>query len=327
MPASVAQGEVEDAAKAGKLSYSRNRHYSRSKSATPINTGARAGSSSGTVRSGGSLLTPSTPLSAVSTPTSITNNRRVSPSDLTEDLDDLSLDHSTFLEERYGRNLPLSSSKLAKLALRRRIAGVLLPHEKPASSGAGALERVPRGSGWNEKGKINMDAEKRVTEEDCFLYPTGMSAIWHAHQLAMVWKERKQGAVGKSICFGFPYTDTLKILQKWGPGCEFFGHGDASDLVALEKYLERNGREGGRAITALFAEFPSNPLLRSADLKRLRELADLYGFVIVVDETVGNFVNVEVASWADVVVSSLTKVFSGETNVMGGRSVPRDGSC
>lgn len=120
----------------------------------------------------------------------------------------------------------------------------------------------------------------------------------------------------------FPYTDTLKILQKWGPGCHFFGHGTTPDLDSLESLLARIGTEGTAEeppITALFCEFPSNPLLRSADLKRIRELADQYGFIFVVDETVGNFVNVEVASWADVVVSSLTKVFSGETNVMGGR--------
>ncbi len=50
-----------------------------------------------------------------------------------------------------------------------------------------------------------------------------------------------------------------------------------------------------------------------------RQLADQYGFVIVVDETIGNFINVEVAAVADVVVSSLTKIFSGDANVMGGR--------
>jgi cystathionine gamma-synthase len=48
-------------------------------------------------------------------------------------------------------------------------------------------------------------------------------------------------------------------------------------------------------------------------------LADQYGFLVVVDETVGNFVNIEVLPWADVVVSSLTKIFSGASNVMGGR--------
>ncbi len=118
----------------------------------------------------------------------------------------------------------------------------------------------------------------------------------------------------------FPYTDTLKILQKWGPGCHFFGHGLASDIDALSELLASiRATSSEPPLLALFCEFPSNPLLRSPDLKRLRALADEYGFLIVVDETIGNFVNVEVASWADIVVSSLTKVFSGETNVMGGR--------
>jgi cystathionine gamma-synthase len=39
----------------------------------------------------------------------------------------------------------------------------------------------------------------------------------------------------------------------------------------------------------------------------------------VVDETVGNIMNVHVLPYADVAVSSLTKIFSGDSNVMGGR--------
>ena len=69
----------------------------------------------------------------------------------------------------------------------------------------------------------------------------------------------------------------------------------------------------------MFTEFPGNPLLKSPDLRRIRELADKYDFVVVIDETVGNFLNVNVLPYADIVVSSLTKVFSGESNVMGGR--------
>jgi cystathionine gamma-synthase len=131
---------------------------------------------------------------------------------------------------------------------------------------------------------------------------------------------RSRRTADESTCHRFPYTDTLKILQKWGPGCHFFGHGTTPDLEALSDMLAEIKRTGSESpITALFCEFPSNPLLRSADLKSLRALADEHEFAIVVDETVGNFVNVEVASWADIVVSSLTKVFSGETNVMGGR--------
>ena len=120
--------------------------------------------------------------------------------------------------------------------------------------------------------------------------------------------------VSKLTCsFSFPYTDTLKILQKWGPGCHFLGNGLDSDIPELVKILE------SEPVLALFTEFPTNPLLRSADLPRLRALADKHGFLVVVDETVGNFNNVEVLPYADIVVSSLSKIFSGGGDVMGGR--------
>lgn len=83
--------------------------------------------------------------------------------------------------------------------------------------------------------------------------------------------------------------------------------------IAQEAYSSPN------PIIALFCEFPSNPLLRSPNLSELRKIADEYNFLIIVDETIGNFVNVDVLKFADIVVSSITKVFSGETNVMGGR--------
>ena len=71
----------------------------------------------------------------------------------------------------------------------------------------------------------------------------------------------------------------------------------------------------------MFCEFPGNPLLKTPDLTRIRSLANRFGFAVVVDETIGNFLNVNVLPLADAVVSSLTKVFSGDSNVMGGRSV------
>jgi cystathionine gamma-synthase len=96
-----------------------------------------------------------------------------------------------------------------------------------------------------------------------------------------------------------------------------------TDIDELEKILEEGAKAnpGTPPILSLFTEFPSNPLLRSANLPRLRQLADKYGFIIVIDETIGTFVNVKVIQYADIVVSSLTKVFSGASNVMGGRFV------
>lgn len=132
--------------------------------------------------------------------------------------------------------------------------------------------------------------------------------------------------VRTDVCDRWLYVDSVKVLEKWGPGCHFFGFGHEEDVDALEALLEAQStkKPGYPPITCLVTEFPSNPLLRSPNLRRLRALADKYEFLIVVDETVGNFVNVEVTPYADIVVSSLTKVFSGDGNVMGGRSVGSD---
>jgi cystathionine gamma-synthase len=108
----------------------------------------------------------------------------------------------------------------------------------------------------------------------------------------------------------------LKILQKFGPGCTFYGFGSEEELDDLEQRLQN-----GEKILALFCEFPGNPLLKSANLKRIRLLADKHGFAVVIDETIGNSLNVNVMPYADVIVSSLTKLFSGDSNVMGGRYV------
>lgn len=186
-----------------------------------------------------------------------------------------------YIEERYGRNLNLLFADEAKLALRRRIAGAL------------------------------SHGDLTVSDRDVFLMPTGMSAIFNAHRAVLATRPQR-----KAVCFGFPYTDTLKILQKFGPGCHFFGNGEDADLDNLEKLLEQ-----GERILALFCEFPSNPLLKSPDLRRIRSLANKYEFLVVVDETIGNFLNVHVLPYVDIIVSSLTKVFSGDSNVMGGSLV------
>ncbi|EGE80260.1 cystathionine gamma-synthase [Blastomyces dermatitidis ATCC 18188] len=201
-----------------------------------------------------------------------------------------------FIEERFGRNLSTAHANNAKLAVRRRIAGSLTCD--------GELSEALQSA--SSDGRI-----AGLTEQHVFLYPTGMSAIFNSHRMLMAARSPM-----KSICFGFPYVDTLKILQKWGPGVQFYGHASSEELDDLQKRLE-----SGERFLALFTEFPGNPLLMAPDLERIRNLATKYDFAVVVDESVGNFINVNVLPYADVVVSSLTKVFSGDSNVMGGSAV------
>ena len=87
----------------------------------------------------------------------------------------------------------------------------------------------------------------------------------------------------KSISLGCPYVDALEILEKFGPGCLFYGNGSSEDLDDLEARLK-----AGERFLALFCEFPGNPLLKCPDLKRIRALASTLDFGIVVDETIGN---------------------------------------
>ncbi|WVQ64823.1 uncharacterized protein L199_002992 [Kwoniella botswanensis] len=269
-----------------KAPQTRNKHYSRRTNSVPP--------------------TPTTP-SAPPTPRLETNPNHDDDAPVEPVKEEfLTSDLTTYLEERYGRNLPLFNAPLAKQALKRRIAGGLLPSDE----GYGKVDDVVRGAGSGS-------GKKAVKEDDVYLYPCGMSAIWHAFDIARAARRRKGEKEGKSVCYGFPYTDTLKILQKWGPGCHFLGAGGTEDIPALEKLLE-DRQSDEPPILSLFCEFPSNPLLRSPDLVKIRQLADKYGFVIVVDETIGNFINVEVVEFADIVVSSLTKIFSGDANVMGG---------
>jgi cystathionine gamma-synthase len=220
------------------------------------------------------------------------------------------IDYARFVEERFGRNLDASLEQQAKLAVRKRIAGAMNDNIQ---------SRDKRDASTQVQTEV-----ATVSDDDVYLYPSGMSSIFNSHQLLMQVRGEK-----KSVMFGcvqsqisllpanrvsFPYIDTLKILEKFGPGALFYGQGSALDLDDLESRCSR-----GEEFLALYCELPGNPLLKTPDVWRIRKLADQYGFAVVVDETIGNFLNVHVLPAADVIVSSLTKVFSGDSNVMGGR--------
>ena len=110
------------------------------------------------------------------------------------------------------------------------------------------------------------------------------------------------------------YGDSYVFLGLTNPGYHLFNNDTIDDLERLLK----QGTPEHPAILALFTDFPGNPHLYTADLPRLRELADIYHFPIIIDETIGFYLNVQVLPFADVIVSSLTKLFSGFCNVLGG---------
>lgn len=156
------------------------------------------------------------------------------------------------------------------------------------------------------------------------LTPSGMSAVYAALQSArrrhMEMHPERRG--GRAIVYGFPYLDTLKLCSRdelCPDGAEFFGRADARDLASLEAYLEANPDE----VSIVMTEVPSNPLLHCPDVVKLRELADKFNFLLVVDDTISNWLNVNLlqSGLADATVSSLTKLVSGRGDAIAGSVV------
>src|SRR5580704_2746953 len=95
-------------------------------------------------------------------------------------------------------------------------------------------------------------------------------------------------------------------------------HADLQDLAAV-------ARELNAAPSVLWAETPTNPLLRVADLAGLAEAASAAGAPMVVDNTTATGLLQRPLDWgATASLYSLTKAISGHSDVIGGAVVSRD---
>lgn len=197
------------------------------------------------------------------------------------------LDKLRIVENENEEVKPKSEKDPAHLVIRERIAGL--------------LERAPL-----------TVREKKVQADDVYLFQTGMASIYSVHTWLIDHFNNEQ----KSILFGFAFHHTIHVFDFFGPGYKFLGLGTDADIEELEKWLKSEKAEG-RKVQALWAEYPSNPLIVTPNLSKLRKLADEYGFLIIADDTIGSFCNVDLFGVADIVVTSLTKSFSGYADVMG----------
>jgi len=80
-------------------------------------------------------------------------------------------------------------------------------------------------------------------------------------------------------------------------------------------------RKKKRRVQAIWTDFASNPLLVTPGLVRLRQLADQYDTVLVIDDTVGSWANIDVMSMADILITSLTKTFNGYADAIAGSAI------
>ncbi len=143
-------------------------------------------------------------------------------------------------------------------------------------------------------------------ENDVFLAPTGMAAQFAALQAVM---QRNPGRPTAQL--GFPYVDTLKLQQKLGHGGILLHH-----LESIETELRDLAHR--QPLAACFCEIPGNPLLGSADVRRISPICREHRVPLVADDVVATPANVNLSAHADLVATSLTKFFAGTGDVMGG---------
>jgi cystathionine beta-lyase/cystathionine gamma-synthase len=121
------------------------------------------------------------------------------------------------------------------------------------------------------------------------------------------------------IVFPFDgYYNTRALAARLRPHGAEVVTADQVDLTAVERALRE-------APSVLWAETPTNPLLRVADLAALGAIADSLGAPFVVDNTVATgLLQRPLEFGAVAVLYSLTKSVSGHSDVLGGAVVTRE---
>jgi len=165
------------------------------------------------------------------------------------------------------------------------------------------------------------DAETKVVKslQPLLRYPRewislancGMNAVFAAFE-AINNIQRPKGKTSW-IKLGWLYADTMHILDKMSD--ERSSNADiidVHDLDALEKLLESDGAQFAGIIT----ETPTNPLVQTMNLDRIRKLATKHDIYLVLDPTTNSPANVDISSYADIIVNSATKYAANQGDVI-----------
>lgn len=143
--------------------------------------------------------------------------------------------------------------------------------------------------------------------DDTFIYSSGMAAVISTLRALPGLLEGK-----RTLQLEFPYVDCLKVQ-------ELFAHGVVYLNEAVgEPFDEALMRIRAGEFAGVFTEAPSNPLLRTVDIKRVAEACRESKTPLIIDDSASGPFNVDGLRYADVITSSLTKWISGQGDVMAG---------
>jgi len=161
------------------------------------------------------------------------------------------------------------------------------------------------------------DAYEQPKENIC-LAPSGMNAVYTVLEgLKAIQNKNNRNIL---VQLGWLYLDTMNIVKNHYDKTKLFY--DINALDELEEYF----KEYGNKVSAVITEVPTNPLLITVDVQRLKELCNFYNIPLVIDSTFATPYNLNLKPYADVYIESLTKYACGNADVLMGAVVLNEDS-
>jgi cystathionine gamma-synthase len=153
------------------------------------------------------------------------------------------------------------------------------------------------------------NAYKQPLENIC-LNPSGMNAMY----CVLKGIKNIQARNGRPILvqLGWLYLDTMNIVNHYFEESKIFY--DVTNLDLLEEFLKKDGLK----VSTIVTEIPTNPLVQTVDLERLKNLCNKYNIPLVIDSTFATPYNLDLNSYADIYIESLTKFACGNADVLMG---------
>ncbi|WP_102262786.1 cystathionine beta-lyase [Mesobacillus jeotgali] len=144
-----------------------------------------------------------------------------------------------------------------------------------------------------------------------FAFSSGMAAISTAFLLL----SQGDHVVVTEDVYGGTYRMVTQVLNRFGIEHTFV---EMTDLDAVKQAIRPN-------TALLYAETPSNPLLKVTDIQAISELAKKHGALTYVDNTfMTPYLQRPLELGADIVLHSATKFLSGHSDTVAGLAVVKD---
>lgn len=214
-----------------------------------------------------------------------------------------------FRERNTNCGIILFYNELAeKIEKFRRHTGFISSSRKIAKLKDPTLNQSNNKNDIKKKLKSSLSKLEKLQPNNCFLYPSGMAAVFSSIHAVLSEKN------SKIISLGNLYVDTLKILEKWP---EKYNLSNSAQI--LDDYTTNLKNEIDSNTSAIIFEIPSNPLLEVIDVQKIISIAKRNNIKVIVDNTIATPYNFNPFDYdADIVVHSTTKFLNGKNNHIGG---------